>query len=148
MPLARTQASIVKNLSEMGQLSEAQYETIVSADEDMSGDVLETLLFEQYKISPFQVLMAKAKAFKLPPINIKNCIINTTTFAQLEQDFCRDNLVLPLGTVGNFIIIAVSDPFDLNKVNEVKEATGMRVTVLLGLESVLKQVLGTNGQMG
>ncbi len=128
----------------MGQLSESQYQTIVSDNEDMSGAVLETLLFEEYKISPFQVLMAKAKAFELPPINIKNCIINDATFAKLEQDFCRDNLVLPLGSVGNFIIIAISDPFNLKKVNEVKEATGMQVTVLLGLESVIKQVLGSS----
>jgi len=144
MPLARTQASIVRNLFNMGQLSESQCETIVSVDEDMSGEALETLFFSEYKIAPFQVLMAKAEAFKLPPINIKNCIVNEATFAKLEQDFCRDNLVLPLGTVGNFIVIAVSDPFDLGKVSEVREITGMDVSVLLGLESAIKFVLGSS----
>jgi type IV pilus assembly protein PilB len=144
MPLARIQASIVKNLFEMEQLSESQCETIISSDEDMSGVALETLLFNEYKIVPFQVLMAKAQAFKLPPINIKNCLVNEATFTRLEQDFCRENLVLPLGTVGNFAIIAVSDPFDLNKVSEVKKITGMRVSVLLGLESAIKGVLGSS----
>lgn len=144
MPLARTQASIVRNLFSIGQLSESQCQTIIDSDEDMSGAVLETLLFEEYKIAPLQVLMAKAKAFNLPPINIKSCIVNELTFAQLEQDFCRDNSILPLGTVGNFLIIIISDPFDLNKVNEVKEITGMSVSVLLGLESAVKQVLGSS----
>ena len=144
MPLARIQASIVRNLFEMGHLSESQCQTIVSVDEDMSGVALETMLFDEYKIVPFKVLMAKAQAFELPPVNIKNCLVNETTFARLEQDFCRENLVLPLGTAGNFIVIAVSDPFDLNKVSEVKEITGMRVSVLLGLESAIKNVLGSS----
>lgn len=144
MPLARIQASIVRNLLEMEQLSESQCQTIVSADEDMSGVALETLLFDEYKIAPFQVLMAKAKAFELPPINIKNCLINEATFTKLDQDFCREHLVLPLGMAGNFLIIVISDPFDLNKVNEVKKNTEMRVSVLLGLESAIKNVLGSS----
>lgn len=144
MPLARIQASIVRNLLEMGQLSEAQCQAIVSADEDMSGFALENLLFDEYKIAPFQVLMAKAQTFKMPPINIKNCLVNEATFERLEQDFCRENLILPLGILGNFIIIAVSDPFDLNKVNEVRKITEMRVSVLLGLESAIKNVLGSS----
>ncbi len=144
MPLARIQASIVRNLLEMEQLSEDQCQTIISADEDMSGVALETLLFDEYKIAPFHVLMAKAKAFKLPPINIKNCLVNEETFTRLEQDFCREHLILPLGIVGNFVVIAVSDPFDLNKVSEVKEITGMHVSVLLGLESAIKNVLGSS----
>ena len=144
MPIARIQASIVRNLFNMGQLSEAQLQTIISAEEDISGVALENLLFDEYKISSFQVLMAKAQAFKLPPINVKNCLINELTFAQLDQDFCRENLVLPLGTVGDFIVIAVSDPFDLNKVNEVRKITKMRVSVLLGLESAVKNVLGSS----
>ncbi len=144
MPLARIQAAIVRNLLEMEQLSDAQCQTIINTDEDMSGVALETLLFDEYRIAPFHVLMAKAQAFKLPPINIKNCLVNEATFTRLEQDFCRENLLLPLGTAGGFIIIAVSDPFDLNKVSEVKKITGMHVSVLLGLESAIKNVLGSS----
>jgi type IV pilus assembly protein PilB len=143
MPLARIQASIVRNLFEMGQLSEAQCQTIISANEDMSGVALETMLFEEYKIASFQVLMAKAQTFKLPPINIKSCLINESTFTNLDQEFCRENLILPLGTVGNFLIIAVSDPFNLDAINDVKEITGMHVSVLLGLESAIKNVIGS-----
>ena len=56
MPLARIQASIISNLLEMGQISEEQSQTIIGTGEDMSGAALETLLFNDYKIPPFQVL--------------------------------------------------------------------------------------------
>ncbi len=141
MALARIQASIVKNLLQMGRLSDAQCQTLIDTDEDLSGSALENLLFEEYKISPFQVLVAKAEAFNLPPINVKHCLVNDTTFAKLEQDFCRENSVLPLGTAGDFVIVAVSNPFDLEVINKVKETSGMQVSVLLGLESAISDAL-------
>ncbi|HCC20307.1 MAG TPA: hypothetical protein DEP88_03530 [Verrucomicrobiales bacterium] len=101
MALARIQASIVKNLLKMGHLSDAQCQTIIDTDEDFSGLALESLLFEEYKISPFQVLVAKAQAFDMPPINVKNCLVNEATFSKLEQDFCRENSVMPLGFAGD-----------------------------------------------
>ena len=53
MPLARIQASIISNLLEVGQLSEDQSQKIINTDEDMSGSALETMLFDEYKITPF-----------------------------------------------------------------------------------------------
>ena len=141
MALARIQASIVKNLLQMGRLTDVQCQKIIDTDEDLSGVALETLLFEEYKISQFQVLVAKAEAFNLPPINVKHCLVNDTTFAKLEQDFCRDNSVLPLGVAGDYIIVAVSNPFDLEIINKVKTMSGMPVSVLLGLESAINDAL-------
>lgn len=141
MALARIQASIVKNLLKMGHLSDAQCQTIIDTDEDFSGLALESLLFEEYKISPFQVLFAKAQAFDMPPINVKHCLVNEATFSKLEQDFCRENSVLPLGFAGDCIIVAVSNPFDLETINKVKEMAGMPVSVLLGLEGAINDAL-------
>ena len=141
MALARIQASIVKNLLKMGHLSDAQCQTIIDTEEDFSGLALESLLFEEYKISPFQVLVAKAQAFDMPPINVKHCLVNEATFSKLEQDFCRENSVLPLGFAGDCIIVAVSNPFDLETINKVKEMAGMPVSVLLGLEGAINDAL-------
>ena len=141
MALARIQASIVKNLLKMGHLSDGQCQTIIDTEEDFSGLALESLLFEEYKISPFQVLVAKAQAFDMPPINVKHCLVNEATFSKLEQDFCRENSVLPLGFAGDCIIVAVSNPFDLETINKVKEMAGMPVSVLLGLEGAINDAL-------
>lgn len=141
MALARIQASIVKNLLQMAHLSTEQYQAILSTDADMSGEALEALLFEEYKISPFQILVAKGKAFGLPPINVKQCLVNEGTYSKLEPDFCRENLVLPLGFAGDYIIVAVSNPFDLEIINKVQVQSGMKVSLLLGLEAAIKDAL-------
>jgi len=141
MALARIQTSIVKHLLEMGHLSDAQFQAIINTDQDMTGNAIEALLLEKYQISAFQVLVAKAHAFKLPPVNVKHCVVNETNFSVLNKDFCRANLILPLGRLGNFIVVAVSNPFDIKVVNNVRELSGMRVSVLLGLENAIKDIL-------
>ncbi|CAA6693839.1 MULTISPECIES: GspE/PulE family protein [unclassified Lentimonas] len=147
MALARIQASIVKNLLQMGRLTDTQCQKIIATEEDLSGVALENLLFEEYKISPFQVLVAKAEAFDLPPINVKRCLVTDSTFSKLEQDFCRNNSVLPLGVAGDYVIVAVSNPFDLEVINKVKTMSGMPVSVLLGLESAINDALqGDEGE--
>lgn len=135
MALPRIQTAILQNLLNMGHLADAQYQKIVGTDEDLSGEAIEKLLAEEYKISQNQLLFAKSKAFGLSPVNIKSCVVNEMTFAKLEKDFCQENQVLPLGFVGNYIVVAVSNPFDLKVTSKIQDISGMKVSVLLGLES-------------
>lgn len=146
MALARIQTSIVKNLLQMGSISDAQFTTITETDEEMSGESVEKLLLEEYKISQFKLLAAKAKAFGITPINIKKCTVNEQNFSKLEQDFCRENQVLPVGICGNFILIAVSNPFNLTVTSKVKELSRMQVRVLLGLDSEIEEALRDKSQ--
>jgi len=135
MALARIQTAILQNLLKMGHLSDGQYRNISETDEEMSGEVMEKLLYEEYKINQYQLLFAKSEAFGLTPINIKRCMVTEMTFSKLEKDFCQENKVLPLGFAGNFIIVALSNPFDLRVTAKIQEISGMKVSVLLGLES-------------
>jgi len=125
----------------MGHLTDAQFKNITETDEEMSGEVIETLLATEYKITQYQLLFAKSRAFDLTPINIKHCMVTETTFSKLDKDFCQDNKVLPLGFAGDFIIVALSNPFDLRVTSKVQELSGMKVSVLLGLQAEIDKVL-------
>lgn len=141
MALARIQTSILENLSREGHLSDEQFGKIVGTDEEMSGEALETLLTTEYRISQFELLIAKSRACDLTPINIKHCRITESTYAKLDKEFCQEHEVLPLGFAADYIIIAISNPFDLRVVTEVQQTSGMKVSVLLGLRSEIKKLL-------
>jgi len=141
MALARIQASIVKHLLNKGQLSEAQYSAIHDKEEELSGEAVDKILLEDYKISEFQLLAAKGRAFDISPINVKKCLVNDGTFSKLEPEFCRKNRVLPLGYVGGHIVVAISNPFDLQVTQQVQKLSGMSVSVLLGLQSQIDKAL-------
>jgi len=125
----------------MGHLTDAQFKNITETDEEMSGEAIEKLLAEEYKITQYQLLFAKSKAFDLTPINIKHCLVTEMTFSKLDKDFCQENKVLPLGFAGDYIIIALSNPFDLRVTAKVQEISGMKVSVLLGLQTQIDGVL-------
>jgi len=141
MALARIQTAILEHLLQMGYLSETQFKHIKETDEEMSGEAIETLLATDYKINRGQLLLAKSRAFELRPVNIKRCQVTETTFSKLEKDFCLEHKILPLGFGGDYIIIALSNPFDLRVTSKVQELSGMKVSVLLGLENEIEKAL-------
>lgn len=125
----------------MGHLTDAQFKNINETDQEMSGEVIENLLATDYRITQYQLLLAKSRAFNLAPINIKHCLIGETTFSKLDKDFCQENKVLPLGFAGDYIIIALSNPFDLQVTSKVQELSGMKVSVLLGPQAEINKAL-------
>lgn len=141
MALARIQTAILENLLQAGHLTDAQFKNITETDEEMSGEAIESLLSVDYKITQYQLLFAKSRAFELTPINIRHCMITETTFSKLDKDFCQENKVLPLGFAGDYIIIALSNPFDLRVTSKVQEISGMKVSVLLGLQAEIDKAL-------
>jgi len=141
MALARIQTAILQNLLKKGHLSDVQFRNIADAEEEMSGEAIEKLLTETYKISQYQLLFAKSEAYGLSPVNVRRCLVNETTFSKLEKDFCQQNKVLPLGFAGGHIILALSNPFDLRVTSKVQEVSGMKVSPLLGLESEIVKAL-------
>jgi type IV pilus assembly protein PilB len=100
MALARIQKGIVSHLQTMGRLSGEQAQKLIDAPGEMSGEAVEQLLSKEYGITPFQILVAKAKACDLAPFNARAFVIGPRTFEKLEKDFCREHKVLPVGLVG------------------------------------------------
>ena len=134
MPLARLQVSILNHLRELGRLNEEQVAEVSSTPVELSGSDMDLLLIEDYKLTEFQLLVAKSHAVGLQPYNARNFLTHARAFERVERDFCKEHGVLPVGEVGEYFIIAISDPFNLRITNTIQEMTGMNVLALLALE--------------
>ena len=139
MPLGKVQTQIVTKLEEMGRLSTEQRLAIIGVPEDLSGDALDKLLQEQYGVSAFQCLVAKARALGLAPFNVSRYRIGNDTFERIPQEFCQENLVLPVGQVGDFLLVAFANPFELSIPAKIQEITGKRVIRLLGRDKDIRE---------
>ena len=82
MPLGRTQQQIVAKLAEMGRLSPEQVAAIGAHPEDLTGEALEKLLQEEFKVSALQCHVAKARALHLAPFNVAHYRVSPQTFAR------------------------------------------------------------------
>ena len=139
MPLGKVQTQIVSQMVEMGRISPEQRDAIANRPEDLNGDALDRLLQEDYKLTAFQCLVAKGKALGLAPFNVTRYRISATTFERIPQDFCQQNLVLPVGQVGDLLLVAFANPFEVSLPAKIQEMTGKRVVRLLAREKDIKE---------
>jgi type IV pilus assembly protein PilB len=138
MPLGKIQTQIVAKLEEMELITSAQCEAIGAVPGEPTGDILDKLLQDDYNVTPFQLLVAKGAALGLAPFNVSRYRVNNETYQHLPQEFCQENLVLPVGKVGNFLLVAFANPFEVSVPNKITEMTGLRVIRLLSREKDLR----------
>ena len=138
MPLGKIQLQIVSKLVDMGRLAAEQRTALSVRTDDLSGDALDKLLQEEFKISAFQCLVAKARALNLSPYNVAHYRISPQTFERIPQEFCQENLVLPVGQVGDMLLVAFANPFEVTLPTKIQEMTGKPVVRLLAREKDIK----------
>jgi type IV pilus assembly protein PilB len=146
MALGKIQLQIISTLEEMGKLSEEVRGKITSSTDELTGDALDKLLQEEHKITSLQLLIAKAKAFGMAPYQVSRCKVSTATFERLPQDFCQDHQIYPVGVVGDYIIVAFANPFEISLPAKIQEMTGMRVLRVLAREKDIKDKFAASAQ--
>jgi type IV pilus assembly protein PilB len=138
MPLGKVQSQIIAKLEEMGRLTSKQRAGIASRPEDLNGDALDRLLQDDYKVTAFYCLVAKARALNIAPYNVAHYRVGPSTFERLPQDFCQENLVIPVGMLGDLLLVAFANPFEVTLPVKIQEMTGKKVVRLLGREKDIR----------
>ncbi len=141
MPLGRIQTQIIDKLEEMGKLLEEQKTELLSRPDELTGDQLDALLQLDFKITPFQLHLAKCRALGLTPFNVARYKLHNATFERVDLEFCQKNNILPVGQVGNMFLVAFSNPFDTTVATKIQEKTGLRVIRLLGRDADIREKL-------
>jgi type IV pilus assembly protein PilB len=147
MALGKVQQQIIAKLEEMDRLSSEQEEAILATPGDLTGEALDKLLQDEYKITDFQLLVAKARAHGLTPYNVQRYQIGPTTFERIPHDFCQQNLVLPVGQVGNFLLVVFANPFEVAVATKIQEMTGKKVVRLLGRDREIRDKFSKTQQV-
>jgi len=145
MALGKIQTQIVAKLEEWGRLTAEQRIEIIARPEDFSGEALDKLLQDDYKVAPFQLLTAKARALGLAPYNVTRYRVSASTFERIPMEFCQENLVLPVGQVGELLLVAFANPFELTVPTKINEMTGKRVVRLLAREKDIRDKFAKGG---
>lgn len=141
MALGRLQTAIIQNLVELGQLNAAQQDEIVNTEKEHSGDALEKMLGDEYSIQNHYILVAKSRAFGMSPFNVARLKIHKGTFEHVDIEFCQKHSVVPVSIVGDFVMVAFANPFELNVSNQIAEMTGKRVVPLLSVKKEIREKL-------
>ena len=141
MPLGKVQTHIVERLVEMGRLTPEQFAEIAASPEEVTGDALDKVLAENHGITEFTLLVAKSRALGFAPCNVARYRVTPASFERVPQDFCEEHLVLPVGEVGDRLLVAFANPFDESLLGKIHDVTGKDVIRLLGTEKDIREKL-------
>ena len=115
-----------------------------------SGD---TLLAEaQTQKRPFTEILVKkgvateqelvaliAKAANIPPIDLSKLTLNKEVLESVPEEVARDYGVFPVDKIGSLITIAVANPFDVLKLDDIRIVTGCQLRLVVSTEEEIER---------
>ncbi|MBI4834609.1 MAG: type IV-A pilus assembly ATPase PilB [Planctomycetes bacterium] len=114
-------------------LTEEQKKTaddITSKDKRLLSEVLITNKF----IEEETLLALIAREARIPPINVEKVLPDEAALKMILESQAHSYGVLPVSKIGDILTIAVSNPFDILKIDDLKIITGCDIRYVVALD--------------
>ncbi|MDI6732867.1 MAG: ATPase, T2SS/T4P/T4SS family [Planctomycetota bacterium] len=99
------------------------------------------LLIDNKVVGEETLLSALCVELNLAPVVPDRVSLDEKVVSLIPEKMCMDYSILPLSKIGNILTVAVSDPFDVVKLDDVRLLTRCEVRVVLSLERWLKPAI-------
>ncbi len=120
-----------------GRVAEdALTEAIEQASKDDSS--LGSVLTAKRLITEKELIGLIAGEIGLPPVDLGRLEVDPAMADEMPQELADDHGVVPIAKVGDILTIAVSDPFDVFKLDDLKLQTGQQLRMVISTPEVIK----------
>jgi len=82
-----------------------------------------------------------AEQVKYPPIDLEGYVPDKKILETLSQDLAKMHGVFPVSRIGNVLTLAVSNPYDVVKLDDIRIITGCDLRLVLALEDPLMKAI-------
>jgi len=127
-------------LKKEGKITDEQL-NIALEEQKKTGERLGHTLIKLGFISEEDLVKALEKQFNLPCITINPKMINPQFIKIIPEDICRKYRLIPFMLVNNRLVIAVTDPYNLDFINEIKFTTDYDVELALCSEKSIMDAI-------
>ncbi len=101
------------------------------------GEVLVELGF----VNEEEILEVLETQLKIPSIDLANYRINSMVTSMIPENVARRYSLIPIDKQNNKLVIAMSDPFNIFAIDDIKLLTGMEIEVVISLKSVILKTI-------
>ena len=99
------------------------------------------VLVKKDVVSESELLSHIGRAANIPPVDLSRLKINTEVLEGIPVDVARDYQIFPVDRIGNLLTVAVANPFDVLKLDDVRIITGCQLrSVISTLESIQRAI--------
>ncbi len=115
---------------------------------DSGSRPLSSILVEQKLVDEGTLLGILAEHTRVPPINLEHVTSDPEVLESLPQELAFDYGVYPVSRIGSVLTIALTNPYDVVKLDDVRIVTGCELRLVLTLEEHLKRALDKGYKAG
>jgi type IV pilus assembly protein PilB len=127
-------------LFDLGKITDAQLAQLRQKQQTRgSGDVA-VLLQEMQFVGQDDILSAKASLYGLEFRHFEPQDVDKETFAKLDNEYIRNNLIMPVSVGGGKLTVATSRPADVFVIDDVKRRTNMTLEVVVCTDEDIQKV--------
>lgn len=105
---------------------------------------LGAVLIKQGWITPDQLAAVRSVQLNVPLIDLKRHVVQPQTLQLIPEDMARKHTLIPLGVVGDSLMVVMADPEDIVTIEDIKAQAKMRVEVALGLPEDIERAIDLN----
>jgi len=132
-------ARLKSQLLEDRLLTEAQFSE-VQEEHKSSGKRVVEILLEKQLVDEDSLIESFAKHYALPVMDLSNVNFDEQLQKILPGSLCVKHSLIPIGQRGETLVVAVSDPTNVQAIDDIRFETRLKVKLVLGRPSTIKQI--------
>jgi type IV pilus assembly protein PilB len=114
------------------------------ATADETSKELSNVLLDKGLVEEKDLIAAVAKEMNVPPIDVNKVFVADDVLEALPQDLATYYGILPIAKLDNMLTIAVSNPFDVLKLDDVRIVTGCDVRPVVSTDNSIQEAIRRN----
>jgi type IV pilus assembly protein PilB len=115
---------------------------------DQKNRTVASLLTESKLVDERVLLGAIAESAKIPPIDLRLVQPDPTVLQQFPQELVFQKQIFPVSRIGDVLTLAVTNPYDILKLDDIRLITGCELRLVLTLEEHLRAALDKGYRAG
>jgi type II secretion system protein E len=141
--------SVGEILLQKGKITAEQLQAALAARKSPT-DRVERILIERGHVSEREVLEILGEQLSIPVVDLNETGVDVELLRQMPSKLVHRRGLVPIGKENGALWVAVSDPFDIYAIDELRMMTGLRVEMVLASQSdinkIIKQYYGVGGE--
>ncbi|MBI4577084.1 MAG: type IV-A pilus assembly ATPase PilB [Planctomycetes bacterium] len=105
-------------------------------------------LIDRELVSEKDLIATVAREINIPPIDLARVHLAEEVLATLPQDLASYYGVLPVSKLGDTLTLAVANPFDILKLDDVKIVTGCEIRPVVSTERAIQRAIAAHYASG
>ena len=131
---------LTRILQDSGHFTAEQLQSGVTRSEE-DGKSLSTIVVKEGWMEERDLLGLVAERLKFPPVDLRSLTPDPKVLESIPQDLASYYGVFPIAKIGNVLTLAVSNPYDVVKLDDIRIVTGCDLRLVISLEDAVKEAI-------